>query len=717
MPTRSPRSTPEPPDRRGSFLAHQPPDSDATAAEGARPGGGPDGDGRPPPGTHGVWDDGVWSEEDWTLETEVTETGVEPGDGWPDDAPTAWTARSWPADPAIDDPAIGGSPFTGDLATGYPVTSQPTVGDTGDAAGSAAGQTGPVSLPAGALTGVKGRLATLRSDPAALTNTGQIPDYQVPPRAFMLVGRLAVLALVTVLGLLATGSPWIVAFAGLLALASLPSWATVPGRWSAPVGRVAEVMITCFAAEFVVRSAHPHVFAPAGVAAGAMLPYLVVPPVAASMQRRRTEAAGLLVLAAITLTVIGLADDQVNDRGYLTASIEWVLLAAVAAAATSVLRDLLAQRRDRPQPYAEATRLLTQLRTVARQLPGATLDPGGLAEHLLDDVRTVARSDRAAVMCASGGNRLVVLAQSGATRIDWETSLDADSMISEAWANQLPQTGSTSQARTHPGGDVSVLVVPLAAGVRTVGLLTLECDVAGAYPRDVINRVSALAAPAALRLEAALLFDEVRSLATNEERQRLAREIHDGVAQELVMVGYGIDNTLAVLPEAATDAADELRSLRSEVTRVITELRLSLFELRSEVDRHGGLAAAISEYARTVGASGGLRVHMSLDESTARLPAAVEGELLRIAQEAITNARKHAGAANLWVTCAVDPPFAQVEVSDDGHGMADQRPDGRYGLAIMAERAERIRGRLEVRPREPSGTTVAIVIGTSPRVR
>ena len=280
---------------------------------------------------------------------------------------------------------------------------------------------------------------------------------------------------------------------------------------------------------------------------------------------------------------------------------------------------------------------------------------------------------------------------------------------------QVPQSASRSQSRSHPGGEVSALVVPLAAGVRTVGLQTLEADVAGAYPPTVIERVAALAAPAALRLEVALLFDDVRSLATNEERQRLAREIHDGVAQELVMVGYGIDNTLAVLPDDAGDAAGELRSLRSEVTRVITELRLSLFELRSEVDRHGGLAAAISEYARTVGASAGLRVHVSLDESTARLPAAIEAELLRIAQEAITNARKHAGAGNLWVTCTVDPPYAQVEVSDDGQGLADQRPDGRYGLAIMAERAERIRGRLEITPRDPSGTTVAVVIGTSPR--
>jgi signal transduction histidine kinase len=181
------------------------------------------------------------------------------------------------------------------------------------------------------------------------------------------------------------------------------------------------------------------------------------------------------------------------------------------------------------------------------------------------------------------------------------------------------------------------------------------------------------------------------------------------------MVGYGIDNAVAALPPGAHAATEELRSLRNEVTRVITELRLSLFELRSEVDRHGGLTAAIADYARTVGASAGLRVHLSLDESTARLPTATEAELLRIAQEAITNARKHSGASNLWVTCAVDPPFAQIEVADDGHGITDERPDGRYGLAIMAERAERIRGRLEITPRNPNGTRVTVLLGTLPR--
>jgi signal transduction histidine kinase len=262
---------------------------------------------------------------------------------------------------------------------------------------------------------------------------------------------------------------------------------------------------------------------------------------------------------------------------------------------------------------------------------------------------------------------------------------------------------------------VSSLVVPLVAGVRTIGLIALEADRAGAYPPHLVNRIDALAAPAALRLEAALLFDDVRSLATNEERQRLAREIHDGVAQELVMVGYGIDNALATLPDNAEETSDELRTLRAEVTRVITELRLSLFELRSEVDRQGGLSAAIAEYARTVGAAGGLRVHFLVEQSTTRLPAAVEAELMRIAQEAITNARKHSGAQNLWVSCEIDPPYARIEVSDDGAGIGPQRPEGRFGLAIMAERAERIRGQLEITPRQSGGTSVAVVLGTPPR--
>lgn len=547
------------------------------------------------------------------------------------------------------------------------------------------------------------------------------PPALTRPHPLAAAARVVVLALVAVLTLITTHEVSQLRWIALLALAGVPAVIAPRHRLLGPLGRFAEVVVVGLAASDVAAAASERGTINPGLGASAILPYLAVPLTVAALHRRNRESAALLGTAAVTLAVAGAVTEtsdgrQIGEIGYLAVCAQWLILAAVGTIAAGTLQRVMQARGEsKPQPYAEATRLLTQLRSVARQLPGATLDPGGIAEHLLEELRAVARADRAAVLTASGGGRLVVLAQSGADRVDWETTLDADSAIADAWASQQPQTAHRSQARSHRGGDVSALVVPLVAGVRTVGLVTLEADVANAYPPATVGRVTALTGAAALRLEAALLFDEVRSLATNEERQRLAREIHDGVAQELVMVGYGIDNALATLPDEAKETTEELRSLRAEVTRVITELRLSLFELRSEVDRHGGLAAAIAEYARQVGASAGLRVHYTLDESTARLPAATEAELLRIAQEAITNARKHAGASNLWVSCAVDPPYAQIEVSDDGQGIADQRPDGRYGLAIMNERAERIRGRLEIRPRHPSGTTVAVVLGTSPR--
>jgi signal transduction histidine kinase len=533
-----------------------------------------------------------------------------------------------------------------------------------------------------------------------------------------MAARIVMLGLVAALTLIATQDlgqlRWIV----LLLVAALPAFVAPEHRIAAPLGRFLEVAVTGLAAGSVAAASDLSGTLDAGFGAEAVLPYLAVPLLTAALRRNSTEGAALLGVSAVAMVVSGtVAGDvaPITQPGYLAACGQWLVLGAIITFATDTMRQFMQSAEYTPQPYAEATRLLTQLRSVARSLPGATLDPGGISEHLLEELRAVAPGHRAAVLSASGGGRLVVLAQTGAERVDWEVTLDSDSAIADAWATQQPMTASRSQARSHRGGDTSSLVVPLVAGVRTIGLAILEADVANAYPSAVVARVIEVTGPAALRLEAALLFDDVRSFATNEERQRLAREIHDGVAQELVMVGYGIDNAQATLPEGADETAEELRTLRGEVTRVITELRLSLFELRSEVDRNGGLAAAIAEYARTLGTSAGLRVHFTFDESTARLPAATEAELLRIAQEAITNARKHAGASNLWVTCTVDPPYAEIEVSDDGKGFADERPDGRYGLSIMAERAERIRGKLKITPRHPSGTTVAVVLGTSSR--
>jgi Signal transduction histidine kinase len=526
--------------------------------------------------------------------------------------------------------------------------------------------------------------------------------------------RLVMLGLVGVLVPVTTRDPRSMVWACLLAVAALP--AVMPGgpgvpralAWLATLGRVAEVLVTTLGASTLAATY-------SGPTASALLPYLAVPVAVTAVSGRTRESLSLLGLAAGVLAATGLVEGLFSDVAYTLATVEWLVIAAFSAWFGSTI-----QRRyprgsvtPMPAPYAEATRLLTQLRTVARRLPGATLDPGGIAEHLIEEARGVADASRAAVLAGSGGSHLVVLAQSAADRVDWETSLDADSAIADAWASQQPQVSSRSQTRTAGSGEVTSLVVPLVAGVRTVAVLALEADRAGAFSPAVVAKVAALAEPAALRLEAALLFDDVRSLATTEERQRLAREIHDGIAQELVIIGYGIDNVLGMLPDESAGAT-ELRRLREEITRVITEVRMSLFELRSDVDQQGGLSAAVADYARKVGAASGLRVHLSIEATPARLPAWVEAELMRIAQEAINNARRHSGAQNLWVNIEIDPPYARIEISDDGAGIGPHRPEGRFGLAIMAERAQRIRGELQISPRENGGTSVAIVYGTPP---
>ncbi|MGH8938187.1 MAG: sensor histidine kinase, partial [Actinomycetes bacterium] len=103
-------------------------------------------------------------------------------------------------------------------------------------------------------------------------------------------------------------------------------------------------------------------------------------------------------------------------------------------------------------------------------------------------------------------------------------------------------------------------------------------------------------------------------------------------------------------------------------------------------------------------------VHLVLDESPVRLPIDAETELLRITQEAVTNARKHANASNLWVTCQVAPPTALLRVEDDGAGLGLPRVDS-FGLEVMRERAGRIGADLSVRNREDGGTTVEVTLG------
>ena len=512
------------------------------------------------------------------------------------------------------------------------------------------------------------------------------------------IARFSILGLVFVLAAVSPQrSQALLWFPLLLVLAVITSVRPWPGR----LGLLVRTLTAVATVVAVLES---------GSADSPLFPNLIAPAFAGGLIAGSANAVVPTGLAAIGLLAAG----QIGEGGDALAreSALWVVLALAAGLAGAWIRALLtpspgaiaAEQQD--TSYAAAYRLLAQLRPVARQL-SVGLDPGTIAEGLIESLRAVCDFDRGAVLVRTGGGRLIGLAGTGVDRTDWEVDVTDDGPFAEAWLTQRPQR-LNRQLSGRPGASV---VVPLKIGLRTFGLVGLETDHRSFADVD-LGEVTAVADEAALRLETALLFDEVRGVATAEERRRVAREIHDGIAQELSYLGYFVDG-LAAEAKGNEELSQQLKDLRQEITRIVSELRLSIFDLRSEVDVHGGLGSALSDYVRSVGRQSGLTVHMSLSEAANRLPAETEAELLRIAQEAITNARKHANAENLWVTLEVDPPAALLRVEDDGRGLGKARDDS-YGLQIMRERAKRLRTTVLVAPREPSGTLVEVSLAGGP---
>jgi signal transduction histidine kinase len=436
-----------------------------------------------------------------------------------------------------------------------------------------------------------------------------------------------------------------------------------------------------------------------------LFPSLLGPAFAAGMAVGPPGVVLTTALPALTLVAAGLGGHSGTD--YVAAAATWTVLAAAAGAGGATLRQVAVSKAtayDDPS-YAAAYRLLAQLRPVARQ-QSVGLDTVTIAAGLLQSLGAIEGFDRGAVLVRTGSSRLSPLAVVGEPRSPWDVAVDEDTAFGEAWLSQRSQRVGYRLS----GGSGSSVVLPMMIGLRTFGLVGLETAVEGAFTDSEEAMVEA-AAEAALRLGTALLFEEVRGVATAEERRRVAREIHDGIAQELSYLGYVVDDVAAAArsrePEDVVGLDQKFTELRSEISRIVSELRMSIYDLRSDVDTHGGLGAALSDYVRSVGRASGLTVHLSLSEAADRLPAETEAELLRIAQEAATNARRHADADNLWVSLEVDPPWALLRIEDDGRGMGDPREDS-VGLAIMRERAARLRTSVRIGPRSPTGTTVEV---------
>jgi len=200
-----------------------------------------------------------------------------------------------------------------------------------------------------------------------------------------------------------------------------------------------------------------------------------------------------------------------------------------------------------------------------------------------------------------------------------------------------------------------------------------------------------------------------------DERARLAREIHDTLAQGFVGISSQLDAVAMCLPDEASPTRQYLDLARRMARHSLTEARRSVMDLRSAALEGQDLATAIESGTRLWTAGSGVQVDVTVEDGTpGELPEEMEQHLLRIAQEAITNVLKHANAKRIWVKLHAEARKLCLRIGDDGRGFVQddvfQTRGGHFGLIGMRERAERLGGELHLSSHPGEGTEVEVTV-------
>jgi signal transduction histidine kinase len=258
----------------------------------------------------------------------------------------------------------------------------------------------------------------------------------------------------------------------------------------------------------------------------------------------------------------------------------------------------------------------------------------------------------------------------------------------------------------------ALLAVPLIVKDDVYGAIALYYYEPRAFADEDLKLATALSDQAALAIENARLVAAVQEKAVLEERQRLARDLHDSVTQALYGVTLHAEAAarLLTLGDLAT-TAQYLRELQETAQDALAEMRLLLFELRPPALEQVGLVAALQARLDTVEGRANLQTHLSV-EGKIDLPAPIEQALYRIAQEALNNVLKHARARHIAAWLRQTHSGVTMEIADDGIGFdpAVARVAGGLGLRGMAERVDQLGGRLTVRSAPENGTQLRVEI-------
>ena len=260
----------------------------------------------------------------------------------------------------------------------------------------------------------------------------------------------------------------------------------------------------------------------------------------------------------------------------------------------------------------------------------------------------------------------------------------------------------------------SFLTVPLERGERILGLIQVMTRQPRRFlPRDA-QLLMRLAHHVVVTIENARLYRQLRYLAVLEERDWLAREMHDHLSQTLGYMNIKTSMIDDLLVGGQVDQAREgLQELKDAAKIAYTDVREAIFNLRTSVSPGAGLLGTLQDYLVDYRMHYGLDARLIIaEEDLAELSPEVAAQLLRIIQEALVNVRKHASADKVRITCRPDGDQVDITIEDNGRGFApDQAPGAdqqHYGLQIMRERAESMGGSLVLDSQPGRGTRVIV---------
>jgi signal transduction histidine kinase len=259
----------------------------------------------------------------------------------------------------------------------------------------------------------------------------------------------------------------------------------------------------------------------------------------------------------------------------------------------------------------------------------------------------------------------------------------------------------------------SFLGVPIVTRGEVLGAVYLtEKEDGSMFSSADQKLIELLAAHAAIAIENARLYQRSRELSIIEERNRLARELHDSVTQRLFGVKLAAESAATLLERDPSKAAVELARVSELARGAMEELRAVVFELRPGSLEREGLATVLRKHVEVLRRVSGVKIELGVCD-VPRLGPGPATQVLRIAQEALGNALRHSAAKRIKVKLGGDDERLYLKVIDDGCGFDPSGPEvrgQRLGLTSMEERATELGGRLSVTSKLGEGTTVALEV-------